>query len=122
NMLNVRCAFGRIFALATIALLAGAPVSRAQPIDPTSVTTARGPLARLVNNPDARDGLPPFALADQFGNIQRFVEPIPGVDLAPYVGQIVVVRYDTGRILLASQLELPALPLQPLIETASGAA
>jgi len=75
----------------------------------------RGPLARLVSNPDRTDGSPPFALADQNGTIQRYVEPVPGIDLAPYIGQVVVVRHDTGRTLLASQLELPPPPLYPML-------
>jgi hypothetical protein len=75
----------------------------------------RGPLARLVATPDRSGGFPPFALADQSGMIQRYVEPVPGIDLAPYVGQVVVVRHDTGRTLLASQLELPPPPLYPMV-------
>jgi hypothetical protein len=74
----------------------------------------RGPIARLVANPDQTDGAPPFALTDQSGTIQRYVEPVPGVDLRSYVGQVVVVRHDTGGTLLASQLELPQQPLRPL--------
>lgn len=70
----------------------------------------RPTLARLVRNPDTSGGLPPYALADQVGTIQRYVEPVPGIDLEPYVDAVVTVRYDTGRTLLASQLDLPALP------------
>ncbi len=76
------------------------------------------PLARLIENPDQTDGTPPFALTDQTGTIQRYVEPVPGVDLAAYVGQVVAVRNDTGSTLLASQLELPRQPLRPLVGTA----
>jgi hypothetical protein len=73
-------------------------------------SAARGPLARLVRNPDTADGLSPYALADQAGTIQRYVEPVSGIDLEPYVGTIVTVRNDTGRTLLASQLDLPDSP------------
>ncbi len=73
----------------------------------------RAPLARLVENPDQTDGAPPFALTDQTGTIQRYVEPVPGVDLSTHVGQVVTVRNDTGTTLLASQLELPP-PLRPM--------
>lgn len=83
--------------------------------DPSLMEASRGPLARLVTNPDRAGGQPPFALADQTGTIQRYVEPVPGIDLAPHVGQIVVVRHDTGQTLLASQLELPPQPLFPMI-------
>jgi hypothetical protein len=79
----------------------------------------RGPLARLVLNNDTSDGAPPFALADQAGRIQRFVEPVPGIDLAAYIGQVVVVRHDTGRTILATQLELPPRPLLPVSPHAS---
>jgi hypothetical protein len=78
----------------------------------------RGPLARLVRNPNSVDGLPPYALADQSGRIQRFVEPTPDVDLESHVDRVVVVRHDTGRTLLASQLELPPLPLHPMLGAA----
>ena len=81
---------------------------------------ATGPLARLVRTPIQSDGHPPFALADQSGHIQRYVEPVPGIDLQPFVGQVVVVRHDTGRTLLASQLELPPQPLYPMLEDAAG--
>jgi hypothetical protein len=72
-------------------------------------------LAQLVRNPSREGGSPPFALSDQAGIIQRYVEPVPGIDLNPYVGQVVTVRHDTGRTLLASQLELPPLPMLPLV-------
>jgi hypothetical protein len=72
-------------------------------------------LARLIRNPQEADGSPPFALTDQAGTIQRYVEPVPGIDLNPYVDQVVTVRHDTGRTLLASQLELPPFPMLPLI-------
>jgi hypothetical protein len=77
----------------------------------------RGPLARLVRTPDESGTLPPYALADQTGAIQRYVEPVPGIDLDAYLNQIVTVRHDTGQTLLASQLELPSQPqtLMPLI-------
>src|SRR5262245_38562280 len=64
-----------------------------------------GPLARLIENPDQTDGAPPFALTDQNGTIQRYVEPVDGIDLSCHVGQVVVVRHDTGNTLLASQIE-----------------
>ncbi len=70
-------------------------------------TAHRMPLARLIRNPDESGTGPQFALADQAGNIQRYVEPVPGIDLEPYVGYAVKVRHDTGRTLLASQLVLP---------------
>lgn len=63
--------------------------------------------ALLIRNPDTSDGSSDFALADQFGQVQRYVEPSPGIDLASYVGERVTVRSDTGSTLLASQLGLP---------------
>ena len=78
----------------------------------------RAPLARLIENPDQSAGAPPFALTDQTGTIQRFVEPEPGIDLIPHVGQIVAVRHDSGPTLLASQLELPRQPLYPMVAAA----
>jgi hypothetical protein len=74
----------------------------------------RAPLARLIENPDETGGAPPYALTDQSGTIQRYVEPVPGIDLSPYVGQVISVRHDTGSTLLASQLELPPRPLTPI--------
>src|SRR5262245_53061823 len=49
----------------------------------------RLPLARLIRNPDESGTGPKYALADQAGNIQRYVEPVPGIDLDPYVGYAV---------------------------------
>jgi hypothetical protein len=66
--------------------------------------------ARLVHNPKPTAGLPKYALTDQSGTIQRYVEPVDGIQLEPYIDQVVVVRHDTGRTLLASQLELPDNP------------
>ncbi|HEX3600305.1 MAG TPA: hypothetical protein VHU84_09175 [Lacipirellulaceae bacterium] len=81
----------------------------------------REPLARLIENPDQTAGSPPYALTDQNGTVQRYVEPVPGVDLESHVGQIVSVRSDTGPTLLASQLDLPRQMLPPLAgQTASG--
>ncbi|MEN1681814.1 MAG: hypothetical protein AAGJ46_19715 [Planctomycetota bacterium] len=69
-----------------------------------------GPLAVLVRNPELHSDNPPYALADNRGVIQRWVEPTTTIDLAPYVGRIVRVTHDTGATLLATQLELPADP------------
>ncbi len=80
------------------------------PPTPEAPAAAQGPMARLVRNPHAAAGQAPYALADQTGAIQRYVEPVPGIDLEPYVGSVVKVRYDTGQTLLASQLDLPGMP------------
>ena len=82
---------------------------------PVSVT-ARRPLGRLVRNPDTSDGSAAYALADQSGTVQRFVEPVPGIDLEPYVGYVVIIKHDTGRTLLASQLELPGAESDQVVE------
>lgn len=65
------------------------------------------PMGILIRNPDTADGEPPYALVDQFGRLQRLVEPTRGIDLSSYVGTRVQVQHDTGRTLLASQLKLP---------------
>jgi hypothetical protein len=87
----------------------------------TQVPTAgrRAPLARLIVNPDQTAGAPPYALTDQTGTVQRYVDPVPEIDLDPYIGQIVSVRNDTGQTLLASQLELPRQPLYPMVGESS---
>jgi hypothetical protein len=72
-------------------------------------------VAYLIENPDQTDGASPYALTDQTGTIQRYVEPVPGINLTPYIGEVVVVRHDTGPTLLASQLELPNQPLYPMV-------
>ena len=84
------------------------------PIGVATGAPQQAPLARVVRNPDDSNGLPPYALTDNVGTIQRYVEPVPDIDLEPYVGAVVRVRHDTGRTLLASQLELPPQPLSPL--------
>lgn len=96
--------------------------SISHPPAPPRRTMPQAPLARVVKNPDTSSGLPPYALTDNSGTIQRYVEPVPGVDLEPYVGGVVRVRHDTGRTLLASQLELPPQPLQPLTGDRAGRA
>jgi len=77
---------------------------------PVGAARMAGPQAILVKNPSRNPEEPPYALTDQQGTIQRLVEATPRIDLAPYVGQIVRVRHDTGATLLASQLDLPPLP------------
>lgn len=91
-----------------------APPVATPPLNPRPNTSQRAPLAHLIENPDQSAGAPPFALTDQTGTIQRYVEPVPGIDLAAHVGQTVVVRHDTGLTLLASQLELPPRPLHAM--------
>src|SRR5262249_61572671 len=88
----------------------GSPAVYQQPMN----MPRQAPLARLVENPDQTQGAPPYALADQTGTIQRYVEPVPGVDLSTHVGQIVTVRHDTGTTLLASQLDLPPQELRQM--------
>lgn len=76
----------------------------------------RMPLARLIRNPDESEMAPKYALADQSGGVQRFVEAVPGIDLEPYVGYAVKVKHDTGRTLLASQLELPGQESESILD------
>lgn len=104
---NFRC----LFAVSTMAALLLVSVADAQQYR----AMPRGPLARLVKTPEDSTGVPPYALADQTGTIQRYVEPVPGVDLESHVNQIVSVRHDTGETLLASQLDLPVQPLYPMV-------
>jgi hypothetical protein len=108
-------AFNRISCQVAMAMASGlllVTVAAAQQFE----APPRGPLARLVRTPDDGAGLPPYALADQSGAIQRYVEPVAGIDLEPHVDQIVTVRHDTGETLLASQLELPSQKsLLPLV-------
>ncbi|QDT67419.1 hypothetical protein MalM25_03170 [Planctomycetes bacterium MalM25] len=94
-------------ALLAAVLLAAAPAAAQTPTNGASPKAA-GTMAILIRNPNTRNGEPPYALADQFGRVQRFVEPSPGMKLAPHVGQKVRIRHDTGDILLASQLVFPS--------------
>lgn len=76
-----------------------------------------GKTAWLEVNPITDNGESPYVLVDQQGRRQRYVEPVPSVELTAYLGQQVGVVHDTGRTLLASQLDLPSLELarpQPL--------
>ena len=107
---------GNIAPNGLLSLLGTAPSSNPAASYPQPmVVPHRAPLARLIENPDQTNGAPPFALTDQNGTVQRYVEPVPGIDLGAYVGQVVAVRHDTGPTLLASQLELPARPLYPRV-------
>lgn len=107
----------RRLALIAAALLAAAPAA-AQSSKGDAAPMSAGRMAILIRNPNTLNGEPPYALADQFGRVQRLVEPSPGTNLTPYVGQKVRIHHDTGDILLASQLELPALGSRraPLME------
>lgn len=89
------------------------PVSFEQLVDRQSPSPS-GEAAKLVRNPASEAGAPPFALEDPAGRVVRLVEPTPGVALADFVGQKVRIRHDTGRTLLASQLDLPISATQPL--------
>lgn len=66
----------------------------------------------LIRNPDQDPGAAPYALTDFDGRVRRLVEPNDGIDLESMLGRRVRVRHDTGRTLLATQLEMPEL--QPL--------
>lgn len=88
-----------------LALLLMVPAALAQSDGPQE---SRGAQAILIRNPDPAPGEPPYALADQYGKVRRLVEPTPGIDLKPHVGGRVRIKHDTGRTLLASQLELPS--------------
>jgi hypothetical protein len=110
-MFNACQKFGHRIVLSLAATL-GVGAVQAQQFAPMP----RGPIARLVKTGGDESGLPPYALADQAGAIQRYVEPVPGIDLEAYVNQIVTVRHDTGETLLASQLELPSQSLLPMID------
>ena len=61
----------------------------------------------LVQNNETRSGHPPYGLVDEYGVVQRFIEPASGVDLERFIGRRVAVRSDTGDTLLATQLALP---------------
>jgi hypothetical protein len=61
----------------------------------------------LVRNPNAQRGEPEFALLDSYGRVKRYVEGSERVSLNSYVGKQVRILHDTGKTLLASQLELP---------------
>ncbi|MGI9429905.1 MAG: Lpg1974 family pore-forming outer membrane protein, partial [Bythopirellula sp.] len=86
---------------------AGTDQSRSLESLATAPAKEAGAQALLIRNPDTAGGAPKFALADEYGQVQRFVEPSPGIELASYVGQKVRMRHDSGETLLASQLELP---------------
>jgi hypothetical protein len=95
-----------------LALVIAASASTLATAQQSSESTAgramgRGAMGLLIRNPDTDRGEPPYAIADQYGRVQRFVEPSPGVSLDRYIGERVRIKHDTGRTLLASQLELP---------------
>ncbi len=71
-----------------------------------AVDSQTGAVALLVRTASDDISAPPFALLDQYGQVQRYVEPSPGINLAHYLGKRVRVLHDTGDTLLASQLEL----------------
>ena len=112
-----------VLALSDSVALAQIPVSGAPTIqawtDHRPSSARHLPLARLVRNPEDSGTGPKYALADQAGNIQRLVEPVPGIDLEPYVGYAVKVKHDTGRTLLATQLALPGQDPESILDEPS---
>lgn len=95
-----------------LAVLANPRVASSQegdwsPARPQPRANNPAPRAILIRNAEADPGAPPYALVDQFGRVQRYVEPTPGVDLEAHVGRQVRVAHDTGKTLLATQLDLP---------------
>ncbi len=90
------------------------PAASAQPLAQTQAKTGI-----LVRNANAERGEPEFALLDSYGRVKRYVEGSERVPLDSYVGKQVRILHDTGKTLLASQLELPlsstrrAKPQQP---------
>jgi hypothetical protein len=62
---------------------------------------------KLVDNPNYRDGAPLYALVNHQGQVLRYVKRAEDIDLEIYLGESIAVRRDTGKILSASQLDLP---------------
>ena len=95
-------------------------IERHRRVDRRHLRGAHAACARLVRNPDESSGGPKYALADQSGNDPTLSSSrCPGIDLEPYVGYAVKVRHDTGRTLLASQLELPGQEQESILDGAS---
>ena len=93
-------------------VLAVLTTTAASPLFAQSESTNSGAVALLIRNPNTSGSQPPFALTDQYGRIQRYIEPSPGIDLTPHIGTKVRVKSDTGKILLSSQLELGSTSAQ----------
>jgi hypothetical protein len=85
---------------------------RAIGVEPPKSTHRQKWAARLARNPRPEDGNPPYVLIDRYGGVQRYIEPVPQVDLDRHLGETVAVRRDTGGTLLASQLELPRVSMR----------
>lgn len=88
-----------------------------QPRDWESEAAHRAPLAPgeflLDHNRAPAPGDPPYVLRDDAGQVQRLIEPTAMVDLDAIVGSRVRIRHDTGRTLLATQLELSTSEAAP---------
>lgn len=88
------------------------PRDLSQPRNMPAVNAKRLPASQaktgiLVRNANAQRGEPEFALLDSYGRVKRYVEGSERVPLDSYVGKQVRILHDTGKTLLASQLELP---------------
>jgi hypothetical protein len=96
-----------LLALVIAALSMAAPSLPPACAQEAGESAPRGAMGLLIRNPETARGEPPYAIADQFGRVQRLVEPSPGMSLDRFIGERVRIKHDTGHTLLASQLELP---------------
>lgn len=93
---------------------AARPLQATAPLAPLAMAEPSGNAQWvLVRNRDLSTGHPPYALADASGRLVRYVEPSPGIPIEQYLGQMVEVRNDTGRVVLSSQLVAVAPQTRP---------
>ncbi len=93
----------------------GAPADGRTAWTPPDVTEATGRLATVVSRrPDA----PRWALVDGNNNVIVFVNPQPGVNLAPMVGQQIAVRGSRGYMPEYKRSYLAATEVRPRVAAA----
>ena len=93
----------------------GAPADGRPAWTPPDVTEATGRLATVVSRrPDA----PRWALVDGNNNVIVFINPQPGVNLAPMVGQQIAVRGSRGYMPEYKRSYLAATEVRPRVAAA----
>ena len=89
-------------------------------VEPSKASVRPQWTARLARNPKPNDGNPPFVLIDRYGGIQRYVEPVPQIDLDATSAKRSPCVATRATRCLATQLDLPRSPARAARKASTG--